>query len=84
MYCIVGITNQHSHAYSSLYMSDFLFFYILNNELLYPCFEKSGEYIGLHLSLVLFIHLVYPSVLLSVLFCSLHKVIYITSATVGV
>ena len=38
-----GIANQHSHAYSSLYLSDFLSFHILNNEFLYPCFEKVGS-----------------------------------------
>ena len=28
-----GIANQPSHAYSSLYLSDFLSFHILNNEI---------------------------------------------------
>ena len=42
---------------------------------------KCGGYTGLHLSVVPFIHL---SFCLSVLFCSLHKVIYITSATARV
>ena len=37
-----GIANQPSHAYSSLYLSDFLSFHILNNEIfrqrfLYHC-----------------------------------------------
>ena len=45
-----------------------------------PALKKWG-YTGLHLSVVLFIHL---SFCLSVLFCSLHKAIYITSATAGV
>ena len=38
-----GIANQHSHMYSSLYLSNFLSFHILNNEFLYPCFEKVGS-----------------------------------------
>ena len=44
-------------------------------------FKVGGGYTGLHLSVVLFIHL---SFCLSVLFCSLYKAIYITSATAGV
>ena len=28
-----GIANQHSRAYSSLYLSDFLSFHTLNNEM---------------------------------------------------
>ena len=32
LYC--GIVNQPSHAYSSLYLSNFLSFLILNNEIL--------------------------------------------------
>ena len=40
-----------------------------------------GGYTGLHLSVVLFIHL---SFCLSVLFCSLHKAVYIKSVTAGV
>ena len=31
LYC--GIADQPSHAYSSLYLSDFLSFHILNNEI---------------------------------------------------
>ena len=38
LYC--GIVNQPSPAYSSLYLSHFLSFHILNNEFLYPRFEK--------------------------------------------
>ena len=38
-----GIANQPSHAYSSLYLSNFLSFHILNNEFLYPCFENVGS-----------------------------------------
>ena len=38
-----GIMNQHSHAYSALYLSDVLSFHTLNNEFLYPCFEKVGS-----------------------------------------
>ena len=52
----------------------------------YPALKKlgggGGGYTGLHnMSVVPFIHL---SFCLFVLFCSLHKAIYITSATVGV
>ena len=39
-----GFANQPSHAYSSLYLSNFLSFHILNNEFLYPRFEKVGVY----------------------------------------
>ena len=38
-----GIANHHSHAYFSLYLSNFLSFHILNNEFLYPCFENMGS-----------------------------------------
>ena len=57
-----GIINRHSHAYSSLYLSNFLSFHILNNEFLYPCFEKMGSILVYILSVVSFIHLEYPSV----------------------
>ena len=37
-----GTANQLSHAYSSQYLSNF--FHTLNNEFLYPSFEKVGIY----------------------------------------
>ena len=43
-------------------------------------FPLCGQYTGLQLSVVPFIHL---SFCLSVLFCSLHRAIYITSASPG-
>ena len=36
LYC--GIANQPSYAYSSLYLSDFLSFHILNNEIIHQRF----------------------------------------------
>ena len=35
-----GIANQPSHAYSSLYLSDFLSFYTLNDEIFVKDFSK--------------------------------------------
>ena len=38
-----GIENQSSSVYSSLYLSSFLYFHTLRNEI-YPRFEKVGVY----------------------------------------
>ena len=38
-----GIANQPSHAYSSLYLSDFLSFHILNNEIFVRVFCESVQ-----------------------------------------
>ena len=37
-----GIANQHSPAYSSLYLSDFLSFHTLNDEIFVKDFSETG------------------------------------------
>ena len=39
LYC--GIANQPSHTYSSLYLSDFLFFHTLNDEIFVKDFSET-------------------------------------------
>ena len=79
MYCIVG--SRTSLLLLSLPCICPIFFPYFNNGFYIPALKNVGGYTGLHLSVVPFIHL---SFCLSVLFCSLRKAIYITSATAGV
>ena len=81
MYCILGSRTSLLMLILPCICPIFILSIFLNNKFLYPHFSESGGYMGLHLLVVLFSHL---SFCLSVLFCSLHKAIYITSVTVGV
>ena len=49
-----GISNQPSPAYSFMYLSNFLSFHILSDEIFCQRFlsRKSGGYTGLHLSVI--------------------------------
>ena len=80
-----GIANQHSHAYSSLYLSNFLSFHILINKFYIPTLKMWGVYWFTSVCSSVYQSgiSICPSVCLYY-FCSLHKAIYITSAKAGV